>query len=303
MSFPVELPFESYRDANLANFTATPAYDLATARALAWLSQLAYETRDPEKVAAVLKEWQLTLKVAVRDPTTGISGLTDTHGLIVEGWGATIIAFTGTDPLKPRNWVTDFNIELPDDNIHAGFRAGFEAVRSQIEAVVGDRGDRHKRLFITGHSAGGALAAVAAKFLQEAKVDVEGVYTFGMPRCGGAEFARVYEGLLGPRTYRLVHGDDVVPKLPPPELHFQHVGRLLKCPHGGAFEGMQPLAAPSDEPHASVEQFVGSVLKGIGDRILPSPTQPGFLGQLYSWLHPSIGDHLPSRYLRALERR
>ena len=34
--------------------------------------------------------------------------------------------------------------------------------------------------------------------------------------------------------------------------------------------------------------------------MVPAPTQPGLLGRLYRWLPPSIGDHLPSRYLRAL---
>ena len=300
MTFPVELPLKSYLGAPLGNFTVASGYDFRTAGAMAWLSQLAYETRDPDKVSKALANWQLALKSPIKHTKTGS---TDTHGLVVAGWGATIIAFTGTDPLKPKNWLTDFTLGGPEEEIHAGFKDGFAAVQSQIEAAVQARGDQNKRLFIAGHSLGAALAAVAAKFVQETLAEVEGVYTFGMPRCFRPRFAELYENLLGPRTYRLVHGDDVVPTVPPSGLDFRHVGRLLKCPHGGSFEGLQPSGGPSDEPQFSAGQSVGDLLRGIGKGILPRATQPGLLGWFYRWLNPSIGDHLPSRYLHALGQR
>jgi triacylglycerol lipase len=305
MSFPVELPFRSYCRANLANLTVASGYDLETARAMAWLSQLAYETRDEGKVRDVLREWRLSPVTFIKDPS-GSSGLTDTNGLVVDGWGARIIAFTGTDPLKLKDWLTDARTGLSSKNIHEGFDAGFEAVRSQVEAAIRDCADGLKRLLITGHSLGGALAGVAANSLRDNRqTEIDGVYTFGMPRCGGEFFAAAYEGSLGARTYRFVHGADVVPTLPPStlgKLRFSHVGRLLKCPHGGSFqEGTQPPDGPSDEPQfaGSARQAISDIFAEVTSMVLPRPTQPGLLGRLYSWLPPSIGDHLPSRYLRA----
>jgi hypothetical protein len=301
MTFPVELPTASYLGTPLAHVTLASGYDFETARALAWLSQLAYETRDAGKVADVLKAWGLSPIARLETPAGGVHGLTDTDGLVVSGWDATVVAFTGTDPLVIKDWLSDLRVALLDD-IHAGFQAGVEAVWPQVLSAVGRRGDARGRLFITGHSLGGALAAVTAYrlSLRNPPVGVDGVYTFGMPRCGGERFFAAYEPLLGERTYRFVHGDDVVPTLL--QLRLRHVGRLLQCPHGGSFRGMQPSDVPADEPRfqGSAWRAVSRIFAAIMSMMLPAPTQPGRLGQLYRWLPPSIGDHLPSRYLRAL---
>jgi triacylglycerol lipase len=301
MTFPVELPTGSYLDAPLARATLASGYGFETARALAWLSQLAYETRDHDKVADVLKAWGLALVARLKSPA-GVPGLTDTDGLVVSGWGATIIAFTGTDPLVAKDWLTDFRATLSPDDIHAGFQAGVDAVWAQVLSALGQRGDSGERLFITGHSLGGALAAVTAHRLsrQIPAVEVDAVYTFGMPRCGGERFFGRYESLLGARTYRFVHGDDVVPTLL--QAQFRHVGRLLQCPHGGLFQGLRPPDTASDEPRlaGSAGRTVRRTFAAIISMMVPASTQPGLLGWLYRWLPPSIGDHLPSRYLRAL---
>ena len=311
MTFPVELPPQSYACANagFAGFIAASGFDLATAGAMAWMSQLAYETRFPETVETVRKGWGLSSIVALGNPPNAPPSLTDTNGLVATGWGATTVSFAGTDPLKVENWLTNVRAALSrDDDTHTGFQEGVDAVWPRILSAIRDRDGEHRRLFIVGHSLGGALAAIAAKRLlrEQPSAEIAGVYTFGMPRCGGEQFARAYEPLLGARTYRFVRGDDGVATLPPSDLGYRHVGRLISCPHDGAFLGGRLADAPSDKPG-----FSQSALSGIGHGLemlkdtflrgrLPPPTQPNPLGFFFRFLEPSIGDHISSSYLHAL---
>jgi triacylglycerol lipase len=145
------------------------------------------------------------------------------------------------------------------------------------------------------------LAVVAARLLwDDGTADVGGVYTFGMPRCGGRRFPEEYARVLGARTYRLVHVDDIVPTVPPSSFGFRHVGCLLGCSRGEKFDrtGL-PSRNQTDEP-----MFAGTVLHGIRDFLraaaVPTATQLGPLGEAYRFLPPGIGDHIPSRYLHAL---
>ena len=77
-----------------------------------------------------------------------------------------------------------------------------------------------KKLFIAGHSRGGAFAVLAAAaFVKELSQsgggpELAGVYTFGQPRVGNAAFVREQER-AGVRLVRVVNRDDPVPNIPP----------------------------------------------------------------------------------------
>jgi triacylglycerol lipase len=290
----VELPSEAYPAQLQADLEVGGQYSFETARAMMWLSQLAYES-DAKKIDAILRGWRL-MRTAPLQSAAG--GPTDTRGFVVHGWGGTIAVFAGTDPLIPKNWLTDFN-SLRVDDIHAGFAEAVVSIAPQLRRAVAHDAAAGP-LFFTGHSMGGALAVVAAKQLND--IGVTAVYTFGMPRCGDDQFVREY-GTLEERTYRLVHGDDIVPTVPPPELGFRHVGRLLRCRHGASFDpGMQPDAGPSDEPVLALTVLVEfeNLLGHVINLVLPAATQPGLFGQALRFLPPAIGDHIPSQYLHAL---
>lgn len=126
------------------------------------------------------------------------------------------------------------------------------------------------------------------------------VYTFGMPRAGGVDFAARYP--LADVTYRLVHGEDIVPTVPPSELGFRHVGCLLRTPRGSAFDGV-PSPAGSDDP-----PFVASLVTGLKDALADigrgwpqPPARDGGIAQFTRFLPPRYGDHLPDRYCRAFK--
>jgi triacylglycerol lipase len=65
MSFLTKLPSQHYDKAAFDDFTPERNFTLGSGRAMAWLSQLAYETDEPDKVEDVLRSWGLTLVTPV----------------------------------------------------------------------------------------------------------------------------------------------------------------------------------------------------------------------------------------------
>jgi hypothetical protein len=113
MSFLVEIDRGAFPGKALDAFTASAAFNLNDARAMMWMSQLAYETGDKEKVKDILGAWHLTLKEFVsNDPVTGLPPHS-TCVLAAGGRNATVISFSGTDPLKIEDWITDFTSGHP----------------------------------------------------------------------------------------------------------------------------------------------------------------------------------------------
>lgn len=101
-----------------------------------------------------------------------------------------------------------------EGHVHEGFLSELHAVQGEIVSLLrqlkhADGTDR--KVLVTGHSQGGAEAALAARALVAAGFDVEVTYTFAAPRTGTQEFA---DSVTTP-VHRIEFGDDIVPHLPP----------------------------------------------------------------------------------------
>jgi triacylglycerol lipase len=305
MSTFVEISPEEYDAAAFAGFMASAAgFELANARALMWFSQLAYETHRAPTIDAVSGKWGFTSVFPFIKHKTSLKGSFETCGIIGERDDAVILAFAGTDPGIWQNLATDFN-PLPQagSDVHEGFRLAASAARPEIEQAVGLCRQSGKPLFITGHSLGAALAGLAAQMAFSDATPPRAVYVFGMPRVGGVRFEASYDVDLGAVTYRLVHGIDLVARVPMSEIGFRHVGRVLQCAAGTKFDAAQPLSAiGADDPQFSAElsnsflRSVGNVLSGS----ILSPAGPGTFGPLFRFIPPEIRDHLQDSYWKAL---
>src|ERR1700726_533562 len=130
MSGFVTLDRSQYPDNALDAFEATAQFKLDNARAMMWLSQLAYETASESKVDDILLAMHLTkLGFVSNDRLTGLPP----HSacvVVAEGHGATFVTFAGSDPGKPEDWVTDFEAMLAPDSLHSGFKDAVETVWS-----------------------------------------------------------------------------------------------------------------------------------------------------------------------------
>ena len=136
-----------------------------------------------------------------------------------------IIAFKGSS--TPEDFIQDAKFDLRRlwwhiDAVgavkaHAGFLQDFTAIDVKIECQVKKYLQRNPdgKIFITGHSLGGALAILCALELSVQKIPVAGVYTFGQPRVGNGAFARTYNARLGNVTFAVTNADDPIPLLPP----------------------------------------------------------------------------------------
>lgn len=297
MSVLTTLPLDCYVADAFAGFRPAAAFDLGTARAMMWLSQLAYETADPVKVATIGGRWGLETEVV----DGARLGLARTQAVVARrGDEAAIVAFAGTDPVEAADWVSDFDCHLdPATGVARGYQRAAAVVMARLAAML----DPAAPLFVTGHSLGGALAVVAAMGLVDGGVRPQAVHTFGMPRPGNADFAARYDGALGPCTYRMVHGDDMVPTVAPSFLGFRHVGRHLRCLRGMRFNAdLMAADGTSDEPifHiGGLGQLTGGGLPV--DQLMQAfgldRTARRLATMALDLLPTGIRDHLPDRYL------
>lgn len=300
MSFLVRFPLDSYRVDALDDFTVIPHFTPGNAQAMMWLSQLAYETDDRDKVDRILSRWGLERRGFGADTPHQSLMPPRARFIVAVGRGATFVTFSGTDPLSIKDWITNFTLQPIPNTFHRGFVRAVDAVRSDIEAAIRNSGVEQP-LFFTGHSMGGALANIAALRALESGIQATAVYTFGGPRTGGQDFFEAYEP-LAESTYRLVCGKDIVPAVPPSVLgNFRHVGQMLPCPHGSTFAGQVLASKEGNDPS------LGQVgLGAVGDFDLDIPRieelrniDPRLLDQ--SPVLPSaVRDHFPISYFRAL---
>jgi triacylglycerol lipase len=163
------------------------------------------------------------------------SRATDTRALVLTGPEDGVIAFRGTAHL--RNWLTDLECDLkpwrsPQARVHAGFLAAWRSVRHDVIDAVENFG-QNRRIWITGHSLGGALAMLAALDLKLEvfnAAQIAGCYTFGQPRAGNAAFRAWFDAVLRERTFRVVHSDDIVARVPWLLGSYRHAGHEVFFP-------------------------------------------------------------------------
>src|SRR5205807_7023956 len=133
-------------------------------------------------------------------------------GFVAQNDAIVLVAFRGTQPNVPIDWMSDFQAKHVSwgpfqGMVHKGFHDALHAVweiaykdGEILPARLLNRGDR--AVWITGHSLGGAIAELcAAQASFETHVPVQGVYTFGQPRCGDDGFAKLLHAALGQRIF------------------------------------------------------------------------------------------------------
>jgi hypothetical protein len=197
---------------------------------------------------------------------------TDTHARITESERDVIVAFRGTTDL--RNWLTDLDCawDLEDGcRVHRGFARALDSVQGQITEEICARREEGRRIWLTGHSLGGALAMLYAWRFFNARIEAPfaGIYTFGQPRVGNAAFRDIYNltQKLYRGTFRVVHGDDVVPRVPWLLGEYRHAGHEVFFANvvGGRFSQGSTESHPTgtDNQGSKLAQYTGGPLCGL----------------------------------------
>lgn len=152
----------------------------------------------------------------------------DTQGFIIANAEVIIVAFRGTESIP--DWLTDLNVKFTKDkwgNVHKGFSKALDNVWKELIKVISNFQDNSQTIWITGHSLGGALATLAAARLMQNNLDINGLYTFGQPRVGNAIFKRIFDLRFKHRTFRFVNNEDIVTRIPPTAMKYEHIGSVF----------------------------------------------------------------------------
>lgn len=160
-----------------------------------------------------------------------------------QGFGATssdgaltILAFRGTQADQPRDLITDLSAwrsPFPGrGRVHTGFWTAYKELAGPIDAWL--KQVRPRRLLVTGHSLGAAMATLMAALHEEAEL-----VTFGCPLVGNREFA---DSFRRPAA-RYVDCSDLVTAVPFGFMGYVHFGELRFIDRHGAVHRTPPSEA------------------------------------------------------------
>lgn len=213
---------------------------------------------------------------AIRDRHPGVSWIaTPGH--------TNVLYFVKTDHASKqhivavRGTVDDINWDL-DMDTHGAFdkkagvlvHRGFHTVARTIYADLRGQLKPAYRTYFTGHSLGGAVAAILATYLDRDGYGIGGVYTFGQPKFTNAEGVRRYSYMP---VLRVVYQNDAVAMLPDAvkssKVSYAHLGPELVLLSG-------PYFCYLDEIDAA-RKSIGAFSRGITFSSLPDHKMKWYL--------------------------
>lgn len=275
-------------------------FSWSTALALARASQVAYAR--PEQIRKIAtRKWGLD---ECRPFDIG-----DTQGFV--GWDehSVIVAFRGTESVG--DWLGNLRlarVEREYGGVHGGFYRAYRMVANAVSAALADAGAETKRVWLTGHSLGGAVAMLTAAELR-GSLEVSGVHTFGQPKTVSAAAAQWFDRTFPDRYHRFVNDDDVVPTVPP---RYEHCGRLHWFRPGGlrvdtSIEGLAVESTSSAGPHELGEADFSALQKSLRETRDSLAGLEGHVEAAFDvsveGLLPSISDHAMRAYIAQIRRQ
>ncbi|KAJ7203256.1 alpha/beta-hydrolase [Mycena pura] len=206
-------------------------------------------------------------------PTPGFIALDTTREEIIVSFRGTFsLADAVTDAkvlLAP--FVSPGVIELSNVTVHRGFLDAFNNVAEDVLAAVRTELEKFPayKVVVTGHSLGGAIAALAAPSLKTAlpKANVK-LFTFGQPRVGNRQYAQYVEDLIGvDNIFRAVHTLDGVPTMVPRLWGYEHFATEY-------WQFRDPLPFTPTPPCTTVTKCVGGEDPACSDSIPSTGINP-----------------------------
>lgn len=138
-----------------------------------------------------------------------------------------VVVFKGTSSIG--DWASNVKLVKTDDfyNIPGKFHDGFHDMllgTREVERIYNKLKLSVTKVYITGHSLGGALATIFYSYCKKCDIDAE-LVTFGSPRVGDKEFAEYLNSGNPEKMRRYVNGSDVVCRIP--YLGYHHVNTKI----------------------------------------------------------------------------
>ncbi|HMD48127.1 MAG TPA: lipase family protein [Bryobacteraceae bacterium] len=189
--------------------------------------------------------------------------------LVGENADGIIVAFRGTLPLSLKdpnsllNWLEDFfEVPRPAPNVpgqvHSGFYDGTMSLIAAVAAAVGRLNPGPaKKVLVTGHSLGGAMAPIGAYILSQSyHFPIQQVVTFAAPRPGDVGFQAGYQSVIANHV-RYENYQDIVPLVPPSDSLIQlATGVLRLVPEGQKLANLFQSADGWNYVPVGTQQFI-----------------------------------------------
>jgi hypothetical protein len=302
---------------------ATSEPDPVTAHVLAVAAGYAYSDGQTltEMMTRLGMEKSTCLTVSFRNDPMFVASTA--HVIQSEDGRVVVIAFRGTEPVNLINWLTDIDtaqhkVRLDEDapiDVHPGFYRNVRAIRYKLrealllalagKPVDGDVDTPTDRapmeaLYLTGHSLGGAMAALLALLVRRDDQDealfgeaLAAVYTYGQPMVGSPALAATCDAdpRLGGRLFRYVYEGDPIPAMPSRDTgRWGHFGQERHHVTGLMNERWQSSAS-----NVGQIRFVGQLAVAFGSLGLSQLLVLQRIPVLYR-----IDDHRPHHYIEKL---
>ena len=224
---------------------ATPVLDPTLTMALAMASEAAYddfECKSPQLPAG----WSFVARWTGWDPEPAGEGKEERYGVLLRNDadpGTYIVAFRGTASLDDalddadfptRPFVADAGSAPAGIEVASGFYGIYndiggamtQSMRAQVFALLAQYAPA--RVYVTGHSLGGALAHLFAFDLSFGPLApaFAALCTFASPRVGTQAWRDAYDArIASARSTRVYNQHDLVPELPPKDFGYRDVGQ------------------------------------------------------------------------------
>jgi hypothetical protein len=216
----------------------------------------------------------------------------DVCAFVVSSDECHLLVFRGTK--VPQDWMEDlactpvrfdwvFTGGPAIGEIHAGFGHCLADRFGAITTALSSR-DLAKPLLITGHSLGGALAALTGAcftVLGSPVPTVSAIYTFGQPRIGLHDFCNTYSRILANKLVRFVNKQDLVPRVPFRGWDYSDEGTMIHFDSSG-----KPLIQSPEW-----QGFLGRTLQSLED-----------FTEMITHLGVDVGDHSMAGYQDLIEQ-
>ncbi|KAK47348.1 hypothetical protein BG58_05290 [Caballeronia jiangsuensis] len=207
---------------------------------------------------------------------TGTQGF----GALREADGLAVVSFRGTEPAELTDIAVDLEASLTPWNetagrVHDGFAAATRSILPAVLQWLDETKNARKRLVLTGHSLGAAIATLAASVCR-----ADELITFGSPRVGNADFAAT---LAEVAITRFVDCCDLVTELPPELGGYIHAGPMTFIDADGTLHAApEPSFVQADREAARIAYL-----------------------REYAWKKGNVmirdlADHAPINYIRSL---
>lgn len=254
-----------------------------------------------------------------------------------------MLAFRGTEPFNAQDWSTDVDLStllagklgllhlgflkalgLQDEkNFFLGFPKDFKStndkpiayytLRETLKSLLATH--KNAKILVTGHSLGGALAAIFPALLSyhdqgDILKAMYGVMTYGQPRVGDAIFKTYVEALLRVKYQRMVYRFDIVPRIPfdvTPVSNFKHCGKCIY--YNGWYQGKVVNEVPNPnyfDPLTTPQMYLVAWLDLFKALFIGFVEGPDFkegivsiLYRLFGIVVPGIAFHSPRDYVNA----